>query len=380
MQRYDVQICLVSDQPTPNLVPVLSPETRPKEVVLFVSERMKERAGNLEDVFRHNSIKSRREEVADPYDINAVQTQLEGLIETIRKENPALSVAVNLTGGTKPMAMGVQTACFYGDIPYFYMNIESGEMQLQLPNDKYTRHRLQGSLKMRDYLEAHGYSMEEEKPQAGSGNGDKNRALLNTLVRYYRKFAKAIGRLNGLAHEAEKKKALSVALGGNVDPNMQDLLDEFSKAGALTVKNGHIHFRSEEDRFFAKGGWLEEAVFDVVNSLGFQDCKKNITVQSKKKAVKNEIDVAFMAQNRLYLIECKTRRFTPEKDIGANTLYKLDSLTKLGGLTTQKMLVSYRGVDGATRQRAIQENIILLDADQLHDLKNRIRTWVSSGR
>lgn len=380
MQRYDVQICLVSGQPTPNLVPVFSRDTRPNEVVLLVSGDMKKQAGNLEAVFQRNKIKSRREEVTDPYDIEAIHEQMEKLLKTFNAENPKRSVIVNLTGGTKPMAIAAQMACYYEEMPYLYMNIDSGDVLLHLPSEKYTRHQLQGDLKIQDYLEAHGYSMEEKDSSAGSGNGDENRQLLEMLVLYYSKFKSAIGRLNGLAHEAEEKKTLSVALGGDVDPNMQALLDAFSKAGALTVKDGRVRFNNEKDRFFANGGWLEDAVFDVVKSLGFQDCKKNITVRSKGNATENEIDVAFMTKNRLFLIECKTRRFTPEKG-GQNDLNKLEVLSRqLGGLTAQKMLVSYRGVDGNTRKRAKSLNVEVVDADQLHGLRTRIREWVNKVR
>lgn len=380
MQRYDVQICLISGQPTPNLIPVLSPETRPKEVVLLVSEGMKKQAGNLEDVFRRYQVRSRREAIADPYDINAVHTQLESLVEGIRKENPARSVVVNLTGGTKPMAIGAQTACFYKDVPYFYMNIENGEMQLhQLPDDAHTQYQLQGSLKMRDYLEAHGYRLEEKAPHTSSGNENKTRQLLNTLGLNHNSFAEAIGWLNKLAHEAEEKKTLSVALEGEATPDRERLLREFSDAGVLTVKDGRICFRSEEDRFFANGGWLEEAVFEEVNSLNFQECKKNITVRSKENSTENEIDVAFMVQNRLYLIECKTSNFANDRQMEQNILYKLDSLSRQGGLNTRGMLVSYRKLTKAVRNRAKDLRIDFVEAKQLPDLKNRIRSWVSKG-
>jgi hypothetical protein len=46
---------------------------------------------------------------------------------------------------------------------------------------------------------------------------------------------------------------------------------------------------------------------------------------------RNEVDIALLAQNRLFIIECKTRKMSGD-DLagpGAESLYKLDSLTSL---------------------------------------------------
>ena len=41
MKRYDVHVCMVSQQPLPNLIPIKDEATRPTEVVLLVSEDMR---------------------------------------------------------------------------------------------------------------------------------------------------------------------------------------------------------------------------------------------------------------------------------------------------------------------------------------------------
>ena len=83
-------------------------------------------------------------------------------------------------------------------------------------------------------------------------------------------------------------------------------------------------------------------------------------------------------KNRLYLIECKTRNFSRDEKIGQDTLYKLDSLLPdLGGLNARGMLVSYRQLDSATRKRANDNKIKVVEASQLQGLENQIRTWIS---
>jgi hypothetical protein len=71
-----------------------------------------------------------------------------------------------------------------------------------------------------------------------------------------------------------------------------------------------------------------------------QDSALNLVVVSAN-GTKNEIDAAILHRNRLTLVECKTRNyvFSAEKE-AADALYKLDSLTQLGGLRTSGILVS----------------------------------------
>ena len=44
MKKFDVHVCLVSEQAIPNFVPVVDKEFRPKEVVLLVTDKMKAKA------------------------------------------------------------------------------------------------------------------------------------------------------------------------------------------------------------------------------------------------------------------------------------------------------------------------------------------------
>lgn len=382
MQVFDTHICLISEQPTPNLVPALSEDMRPKQVVMLVSNEMKEQADRLKKVLSKNGIQARDVIVPDAYDINAIHKQIEGLIKSLGQENDKPSIALNLTGGTKPMAIAAQTASFYNDIPYFYIRPDTNEVQLYIPADGNTNiHQISSKLKLSDYLGVHGFRLEREKSSSTKFFNRKVRELQDTLVLNAQSFSNAIGLLNRLANEAEEQKALNVKIPEQYrNPSFFKLLDIFNEAGILSVSSNTLHFDSEEARFFANGGWLENYVFETIHKLPLlQDCLKNCKVfKQSASASENEIDVAFMAKNRLHLIECKTRNFTRDKKIGQDALYKLDSLLPdLGGLNARGMLVSYRELDNATRKRAKDNRIKIVEASQLQGLKNQISTWIN---
>jgi hypothetical protein len=94
----------------------------------------------------------------------------------------------------------------------------------------------------------------------------------------------------------------------------------------------------------------------------------------------NELDVVILAENRLYLIECKTKRFGDEPEqggAGADAIYKLDHLADIiGGLQARAMLVSYQPVDDGTRRRARAQRIELCAGAELRKLEERLKTWI----
>ena len=381
MQAFDIHICLISGQPTPNLVPALSPDTRPKQVIMLVSAEMKEQAEYLKNVLRKYGVMTHEEMVPNAYDIGAIHKQVEEMIKKLTQKKDTPSIALNLTGGTKPMAIAAQTACFYNDIPYFYIRPDTNEVQLYTPVDGNMQTcKISSKLKLNDYLETHGFRLEQKLVSGIHILNDRVSDLQKSLVLNAHRFSEAIGIMNRLANEAERQKTLNIRIvEQDRTPDFDKLLDDFQAAGILSVSGDTLRFTSEGARFFANGGWLEDYVFDIVQKLPLQDCQKNCEVYRQSRfASKNEIDVAFMAKDRLYLIECKTRNFTRDEKIGQDTLYKLDSLLPdLGGLNARGMLVSYRQLDDATRKRANDNRIKVVEASQLQGLKNQISTWIS---
>ena len=114
-----------------------------------------------------------------------------------------------------------------------------------------------------------------------------------------------------------------------------------------TYQNGVLEFFSEDARRFSNGEWLENLVHNTVREIQdelptIQDHSLNVQVyrETGGREVRNELDVATVVNNKLHIIECKTKGM---RDDGDDTLYKLESLRDLlGGLQARAMLVSFR--------------------------------------
>jgi hypothetical protein len=393
MTTYDTHLCLVSAQATPNLLPLLDDAWRPKKVVLACSAQMKHAAQALRAVIQTKASGMVVEtlELPNAYDYAALSDSFLSYLAEHESEH----IALNVTGGTKLMAVAAQEAFRSAGKPVFYVNVESDEvLVIGEKSTGQAAQPLRAKLKVHEMLRAHGYSVTtQEHPQITR----ELRDLTARLVDRVSSAGRALGALNALARAARDNN-LRVEL--NRDQSsmaLGDVVALFADAGLLRQQGDTLIFKDEESRFFANGGWLEAHVYEALQSLraqhdGLTDVAMGVRVafggqdprSAGKAKDKNEIDVAFLYRNTLHLIECKTANLAQggkgDDNKATEALYKMESLLKLGGLRTRGMVVDYRGQlasSEADRQRAKESHIEIVSGVQLKDLKGTIaRLWL----
>lgn len=370
-----VHVCLVSDQAAANLLPALDPALRPREVVLLVSGKMRARADALAAVLREASVGVSRIELVDEHDY----ARLEDAMLELAGAREGQSIALNVTGGTKLMALAAQAVAVAAKWAVFYVDVDTDEVIWLAPAPR--RQPLQQQLRLRHYLGGYGFSLDEgiQRPRREPLHDD----LLRTLITQVGSLEDPLAKLNWLAQQAEDRRSLRVTLTEQQADSraLEGLLRNFQDAGALAVEGTTVTFAGEADRDFVKGGWLERYVFQTVDDLsrefGLRDKAANLVVRDSG-GVKNELDVVFLARNRLFVIECKTARMDRPKAPKANdTLFKLAEICRrVGGLGTRGLLVSYRGLRDEEKRLAAALRIELATGGELARLKEKIRSWV----
>ena len=97
-----------------------------------------------------------------------------------------------------------------------------------------------------------------------------------------------------------------------------------------------------------------QALNQTHGDIGVQDKAIGLEVVHEATGTQNELDIAFMARNRLFVIECKTARIDKPQSSGGkprpakanDTLFKLaENCSRIGGLGAKGMLVSYRALN-----------------------------------
>jgi len=382
--KPDTHLCLVSAQATPNLTPALDPTTAPRRVILLVSPDMQRRAEWLAAVLKPRGIRCESWPITDAWELEQVQHRVLDLLEREVALIAPRAIALNATGGTKPMSIGAYEAFRAYDLPIFYVHPERDRLIWMYPQGQGPVD-LDNRLRLDAFLVAHGArvvgSLATPVPRI-------KRDLAQWLVAGVRANAKALGTLNWLAMEAEST-LVSPELdpGQRQDQRLRTLIDRFVLAGLILVRDRRLCFADEAARFFVNGGWLEEHVFATLQELrpkvpGIQDLARSLDIvreTSRGEEVPNEIDVACLAENRLYLVECKTRvwRGKDAGAAGADALYRLDTLTDLlGGLQARAMLVSYRDLPARVLKRAADLKVRVCAGARLPELAGDLAAWL----
>jgi hypothetical protein len=373
-------ILLISKQAVPNLVPLLDPQIKPQKAILIVSKDMQQRAKWLKSVLQKQAIQCVIKEIDNAYDIKHMQDTVINLILN-NHENEQL--ILNATGGTKPMSIAAYEEFRVEGLPIYYVHPESDEL-IWLHDKETQNHQIADKVKLDNFLLAHGAqvtALEQHKPR------EKDLELAKKIINQVSYFAKAISQLNYLAQSAEKT-LLSLPIENVI--NLQtapfyDLIDMFERDGYLTEREGKLKFKSKKNQFHVNGGWLEGWVYNQVrelkkNNVNIQESASNLKIErdlGRGKPVPNEIDTAFLYNNRLHLIECKTRRLAGNESTTADTLYKMDSLKPImGGLQARGMLVSLLNVDDKARSRAAELNIKICAGEQVKNLSTHIMEMI----
>jgi hypothetical protein len=124
------------------------------------------------------------------------------------------------------------------------------------------------------------------------------------------------------------------------------------------------------------------AIASIVKKISPDNVKMGIKVEWDQKGPEpptNEYDVIFTMQNRLYIIECKTKRFEGDdrEQSSADPIYKLDSLRDAaGGLFGKGLLVSCRKLTADQKKRLRANKLDYCDGSNLNNLNQKIKEWV----
>ena len=382
MNPVDTHFCLVSAQPVPNLIPALDPGLAPRRVVLLVSAGMERKAQWLEEVLRARGKQVVRWAIDNAWDVAHIEQRV---LEWLEGEMPLVAVqgvALNVTGGTKLMGIAAYEVFRAYDLPVFYVHPERDEVIWLRPAAQPLQ-PLQDRIRLEPFLQAHGTSVVGEPSRAVPKRHYLE--LAAELVKEIERYRKAIGVLNALAAGASSglrsppiRKRWST---------LDDLISLFSEHGLLSREGQHLCFPDEEARFFVNGGWLEYHVFDAVRTLRKNDPRiqdiafgMEVERQQRDRKIPNEFDVVFLRDNRLHLVECKTRKFRHRgaDAPGAEALYKLDALGDLmGGLQARVMLVSYLDLPSYHRTRAADLRVGVCAGTELRHLHEHLARFVA---
>jgi hypothetical protein len=302
--------CLVSRQAMANVLPVLM--FKPQNVFLLATPEEKFCADNLEKLFISKNINVKRKDGLNAYNYISFKEVIKNALD-----NYSFDVCLNVTGGTKLMALAAYEAFAEKNKKIIYCDTEHQNIITLLP--KYESTKLIADLSIEDYLLSYGYTIEEtknidnEKKYSELFSFIESYGLMNSFIEMYSKVREA------LASETNIHKPKFTVLSNDkifqFQKNYENYFIQFGKQKKSSIKVEYSNFKS--------GDWLEFYVYYLLKHKYNLDPLIGIKIKNEE-GVENEIDVMVLKDYRLNIYSCKTGKKDNQFD-----LYQLETLRQI---------------------------------------------------
>ncbi len=342
-------VSLVSDQTIPNVQFINEMKEKVSDY-LFISTNAMERKGTRIWIEKAAQIENSKEPIiVNEFSYEDIQKKL-NQYDFQKYEK----IIVNLTGGTKVMTLATHDYFKEEGADIYYVTGFDKKYIKVFPGKIKSEHTLTQSLSVEDYLIAYGFNI--KKVESNHFDRDTTTAMFKLFTSdLLPSYSSTINSLRQYRNKGVKKNNFT----NEIKSLLGDIGIRFENENSLT---------SNEVKFLT-GEWFEQYVYnEVKSSFELDDNKIMMGVTLNKdvldreteviqdlldvdevKPIKpdNELDVIFMYNGRIYIIECKssiinivsneivengvTKVKQKEMNILGDTIYKSDSLkTKFG--------------------------------------------------
>jgi hypothetical protein len=374
-----VHVGIIDQDPIRLVTPLLDNRTISDHIVFIGVESQEDMYLRLHSVLSKRNITSEFFQIPNVANTSKIKQAITTLAEDLSARGE--EVKLNASCGLRHRLLSVYEVFRTYHWPIFVVEPNSDRLCWLYPDGKEDT-QVEDRITIDDYLTVFGARGEFNEHELPPQLDQKLYELGERWASNALELGPGLATLNYLATTCRKEQKLDVELSekqqGYRELNM--LLTDLVEADIATYENGVLTFANEDARRFSNGEWLETLVHSTVRQIQqdmptIQDRSLNVQVyrQLGDREVRNELDVASVVNNKLHIIECKTKGM---RDDGDDTLYKLESLRDLlAGLQARAMLVSFRPLRHNDITRAEDLGLALIGPDELKDLKSHLAEW-----
>ncbi|AUI85741.1 hypothetical protein BS333_04795 [Vibrio azureus] len=374
-----VHVGIIDQDPVRLVTPLLDNRTVSKHIVFIGDKHQADMYERLSTVLEQRGITTEFFEIPSAVNTSLIKQSIHKLARDLHDRGE--EVKLNASCGLRHRLLSVYEVFRTYRWPIFVVEPNSDKLCWLYPDGQEDT-QVEDHITISDYLTIFGARGEFNHTELPPQLDHKLYQLGERWASNALELGPGLATLNYLATTCRKEQRLDVELSekqqGYRELNM--LLSDLVAAQIATYEKGILTFINEDARRFSNGEWLETLVHSTVKQIQdsmptIQDRSLNVQVYRKhgESEVRNELDVATVVNNKLHIIECKTKGM---RDDGDDTLYKLESLRDLlGGLQARAMLVSFRPLRHNDITRAEDLGLALIGPDELKDLKTHLGQW-----
>jgi len=342
-----VLVILLSGQHVPNL---LSVEAFKPDLVAYVeTDDMKriEAWNNLRKALeiKDLSFEHKAFHLSNDNSLRAIM-RLFGDIQDRYKDEELI---VNVTGGTKLMAIGAFEVFRKTNARIIYKPFRYVDEFIDLENDSSIETK--GGLSVRQFLKGYGYDISETDEEIEERHRKYSSffEMASYLAENFR-HSTISGCLSNLMriNDGSDSGKLNIDVSDGLRTN-DPILKRFLIAylGMDSLESDELHGTLDRNIVrFLTGEWLEIFIWGVLREYGHlvdvSEPMHSVTILKKNEpgVVKNELDVAFLKDNNLCIMECKTGKQMMDRD-AQKTIYKFKAvIDQFKALSTSQYLVT----------------------------------------
>ena len=374
--RPQHMIAVVAENGVDAISPAFDQRFGVRRLTLLSPQVLLPRARDLAAIVRNAGKSCEVDGLISAWRPQALQSQLQALLQR-RHDEPWL---INLSGANPVVAALLYQLASANGLPVFVIEPETDKaVWLIRPVAEISRSEtveIADQIGLRQYFASCGYELLHANATLKQRNF-RNERTAKFLADIALHHPRTLQHLNRAGAELDPQLRSFV----HFDADDLRTLDFLVELGFLRWHHhDRVQFVSGEARNFLCGGWLELFVFasvaELAQQLPIQDTAMGLTVRSRQQAA-SEFDIALMANNHLYLIECKSRAPRRSNGVGMEALFKLGSLADQQGLNSRAMLVTLAPPTAAEAQRAKSQQIALVAGKELGKLGEHLHDWIS---
>jgi len=220
---------------------------------------------------------------------------------------------VNLAGGTRYMALAVQHVFKGFDAQFFYVNVEDNTIIQSIfdesiyDDDDYV-YPIQYKMTVSEYMHAHALDHDLEKPDHSPILSFKMTAIMfkHCSQNLFSEQDKQIIKILRDGYRGHRKVVPISELENPKNKNIPPIPDIRRFLSLISFSYTDEKLTKDQIEWIT-GGWFEEYVYYMVlNYVKPDDIKIGAHIFRKGVKRDNELDVVFMKNNRLYVVECKS--------------------------------------------------------------------------
>jgi hypothetical protein len=377
----ETHIGIIDKEPIRLVTPLLKTHKNISEAYFLGDNTQIQTFEHIKKILTSRNIQCFFYEITSKPDINLLMKNLSDFTQYINKKNR--TIIFNASCGLRLRLLSAYEVFKKFNWPTYIIELETNKIcwMTDMPNLHILQSR--GNISVNEWLHIFGAEVYSDQVS----NLINNQWVENISKKWAtnaNELSQAFGVLNFLATTCRKTELLSVDLSPKQVQyiELKSILNDLESNGLITKNGVTITFSSEMARSFCNGVWLTELVYLTLIDLKkdyscISDLSYNINFNRyiDGKIIKNKFDIASIINNKLFIIECKTKSM---KDTGDDTLYKLDSLREfIGGVQSKSILISLKPLRTSDILRSTDLGIFIIGPSELPDLKNIFKAWLT---